>query len=293
MANEPLRYAHPLFPQSAQNDPDAVAAVAQHVTDNLLPIPTPQRDPTMALADIVGSQGAQEIQQEGAICLHIVGDTGEPHGNWQELISEAMAADYNAANSAISPAFFLHLGDVNYYDNTDSGYNAQFYSPYKNYPGKIIAIPGNHDGETFIAWKNASSGQSTTLAEFLANFCQPAPGVPPAAGTIYREMISQPAVYWYLNTPFADFIGLYSNVGESEGCIGDSANVGMAQVTWLNQTLKQISANQQANGRKALVILVHHPPYSNGMLISQQMLTDIDNACSGSSTYVKCFRKLL
>jgi hypothetical protein len=71
----------------------------------------------------------------------------------------------------------LHLGDVIYYDNTDKGYLEQFYVLYKRYPGKIIAIPGNHDSELF-KFDGASTGPTKTLAAFMKNFCQPVPAVP-------------------------------------------------------------------------------------------------------------------
>jgi hypothetical protein len=97
-----------------------------------------------------------------------------------------MTKDIDIAHPAASPAFFLHLGDVNYYDNTDSGYHEQFYVPYKLYPGKIIAIPGNHDSELF-KYDGQSTGQTKTLQAFQRNFVQPVPSVPPAAGSTNGE----------------------------------------------------------------------------------------------------------
>jgi hypothetical protein len=197
----------------------------------------------------------------------------------QQVVADAMTADYNIAQPTLSPAFFFHLGDVDYYDNTDQGYHAQFYEPYKNYPGKIIAIPGNHDGEIF-KYNGASTGQTTTLEEFQANFCQSKTGVPTAAATIYREMISQPGVYWYLNTPFIDIIGLYSNMAENPGYIS-GPTIGTKQKDWLTQTLKTISAARGTGERKALLIATHHPPLSTGSHSSStEMLIDIDDSCT-------------
>ena len=197
-----------------------------------------------------------------------------------ELISEAMASDYKIAKPGNSPAFFLHLGDVNYYDNTDQGYHAQFYAPYKNYPGKIIAIPGNHDGELF-KFDGTSTGQASTLEAFQNNFCQAKPGVPPAAGTIFREMISQPAVYWVLNAPFADIIGLYSNIAENPGYIS-TPEIGKSQKDWLVKTLTAIQTERKKGNQKALIIAVHHPPISGGggHGSSTEMLADIDDTCT-------------
>lgn len=289
---EVLRFAHPFYTPTPIADREQVGGVGLRMTDyiktQLLPIPDPIRDPTMMLAEIVGDAGATEIEQAGSMIFHCVGDTGTESGTMQQMVADAMTADYNIAQPILSPAFFLHLGDVDYYDNTDQGYHAQFYEPYKNYPGKIIAIPGNHDGEIF-KYNGVSTGQTTTLEEFQANFCQAQTGVPPAAGTIYREMISQPAVYWHLNTPFADIIGLYSNMAENPGYISDPS-IGTKQKDWLTQTLKTISAARTAGKRKALVIATHHPPMSTGSHSSStEMLIDIDDSCTQASIMPDAF----
>jgi hypothetical protein len=236
----------------------------------------------MALSEIIGVAGVTAIEKTKSITFHSVGDTGNEISPMPELIAAAMAADYNIGKPGVSPAFFLHLGDVDYYDNTDKGYHAQFYTPYKNYPGKIIAIPGNHDGELF-KWDGTSSGQTSTLGAFQKNFCQPKPGVPPAAGTIFREMISQPAVYWWLNAPFVDIIGLYSNVAENPGFIA-APEIGQRQKDWLVKTLTTIQKDRQKGNKKALIIAVHHPPItgSGGHASSTEMLADMDDACNKS-----------
>lgn len=92
-------------------------------------------------------------------------------------------------------------------------------------------------------------------------------------------MISQPAVYWYLNTPFVDIIGLYSNMAENPGYISAPA-IGNKQKDWLTKTLKSISATRAGGQRKALLIATHHPPFSSGAHSSStEMLIDIDDSC--------------
>ncbi len=281
--NKVLRFAHPFFTPIPVERRLFVDHIGTRMTDyiqtQLEPIPAPFREPTMMLAEIIGDNGVAEIQQAGVMKFHAVGDTGMENGGTEQMVADAMSADYNIANPAASPAFFLHLGDVNYYDNTDKGYHAQFYEPYKTYPGKIIAIAGNHDGELF-KYDGSSVGQKVTLGAFIENFCQPKTGVPPAAGTIYREMISQPSVYWYLNAPFADIIGLYSNVAENPGYISGPV-IGNQQKDWLIKTLKSINAGRAAGTRKALLIATHHPPLSAGAHSSStDMLIDIDDSCT-------------
>ena len=277
-----LRFAHPFFtplpPAQRKNIPGVGNRMQTFIATKLEKIPAPLREPTMQLSEIIGLPGVTDIQKAGSISFHAVGDTGHENGLMEEQVAVAMSTDYNASHPETSPAFLLHLGDVNYFDNTDKGYQAQFYIPYKKYPGKIIAIPGNHDGELF-KYDGTSSGQKKTLEAFQRNFCQPKAAVPAAAGTIFREMVSQPAVYWYLDAPFIDIVALYSNVGESQGFIS-GANAGIAQKTWLTKTLGAIKTARVKGVRKALIIAVHHPPFSHGGHSgSDIMLADIDDSC--------------
>lgn len=279
---QPLRFAHPFYTNAPVDERPEVPGIGKRMTDyvklNLLPIPPPQRDPTMMLADVIGADGVAAIAATGSIIFHCTGDTGELAGNSQQMVADAMTLDYDIAHPETSPAFFYHLGDVDYYDNTPTGYHAQFYEPYIKYPGKIVAIPGNHDGEIF-KYDGTSTGQTSTLQAFMANFCQPVAGVPPAAGTIYREMVSQPGVYWLLQCPFVDIIGLYTNVAENPGYISQKS-IGTSQKDWLTKTLTTISAARKNGTRNALIIATHHPPFSQGTHSSStEMLADIDSCC--------------
>jgi hypothetical protein len=124
-------------------------------------------------------------------------------------------------------------------------------------------------------------GQKNSLDAFIDNFCQDQTGVPPAAKTIYREMIAQPAVYWYLNAPFVDIVALYSNVADGPGYIADNNVIGQSQKQWLTTTLTSLAKQRKKGPRKALLLAVHHPPFSGGgHSPSQDMLNDIDDACN-------------
>lgn len=154
-------------------------------------------------------------------------------------------------------------------------YRQEFYEPYMHYPGKIIAIPGNHDGEVF------PKTDPTTLKAFQANFCAASQTVPPIAGTIFRQTMNQPAVYWLLDAPYLQIVGLYSNTAENPGFISGPIP-GQAQKTWLLSTLKSLAEQRKNSPRKALVFATHHPPFSAGGTThsgSSQMLADIDGVC--------------
>src|SRR5205823_5664695 len=110
------------------------------IEDHLESIPPVRGDSKLTLQDIVGADGASEIEAAGSLIFHSVGDTGKGSHTQQEAVANAMASDYSpTTNPSRSPAFLFHLGDVNYYNNTPIGYYQQFYNPYKHYPGKIIA----------------------------------------------------------------------------------------------------------------------------------------------------------
>jgi Calcineurin-like phosphoesterase len=195
--------------------------------------PTPD-DGVMTLADIVGAKAAAEIEKTGQLQFHTVGDTGRGPHTAQQDVAEAMTRDINPNKHRNSPAFLFHLGDVIYGDGKEDLYDDEFYRPYADYPNKVVAIPGNHDGEEGVTMDKES------LKAFRENFCAPAGTEPPFAKTFNCEMVKQPGVYWMLETKLLDLIGLYSNAAETVGTLGD-ANVGMHQLDWLTKTLKTVA----------------------------------------------------
>jgi hypothetical protein len=276
------RFAQPFFtttpPDQRPIDPKTGArSMSQFATAKLGPIPPPSRDPTMDLSEIIGQPGVDEINATGAIGFHAVGDTGRPGGDASEQghINDAMKDDYDPAAGGRNPALFIHLGDVIYGHDKAKLYRDEFYRPYTTYPGKIIAIPGNHDGETF------PQTDPTPLKAFRDNFCAPAATVPRIASDvrIFRETMTQPGVYWMLSAPFVDIIGLYSNIAEGPGSIL-GANNDKKQLQWLDKTLSKL---KQAGDKRALVIATHHPPYSSGgHSPSKLMLEEIDGVCKNN-----------
>ena len=238
------------------------------------------RDPPfrMDLGDILTAEQYREISDAGGMSFHCVGDTGgvknpEP----QRLVERGLEQSLHAANMApslrgasMAPSFCYHLGDVIYYNGEVSEYFAQFYDPYEHYPLPIIAIPGNHDGEPINA-------EATSLEGFYRNFLaldaadgkaaggKAADGQPtftPESRDSGRPAMTQPFFYWTLTTPFATFIGLYSNVPE-HGRLDDQ------QRAWLHGEMAAAAAD------KALIVAVHHPVYS------------FDDHHSGSPTMAK------
>jgi hypothetical protein len=86
-------------------------------------------------------------------------------------------------------------------------------------------------------------------------------------------------VYWCLDAPLVQIVGLYSNSAENPGFISGQVPR-QKQKQWLVQTLKSLKANRDSGSRKALLFATHHPPYSSGGHSgSTEMLADIDDAC--------------
>lgn len=246
----------------------------------LEPIPPPRVDPPVFdLSSVIGAPAVAQIQASGSLVFHSVGDTGgivraEP----QLAVSDAMAADMAGKTYATGlAAFFYHLGDVVYYFGQEQYYPEQFYDPYRNYDAPIFAIPGNHDG---VMYKNEPIPYS--LQPFVDNFCTAIPAQ--AAPSFARSTMTQPGVYFVLTAPFARIIGLYSNTSETAGTLGD-INIGTEQVTFLTAQLQAALAARQADPQnqnpQALIIAVHHPPFtgSSQHFPSAAMLKQIDDCC--------------
>lgn len=276
----PLRFAHPFFTaapvqERAASSLTGTRNLAAFAAEQLGPIPAPTRDPTFELKEIIGKHGSDSIQASGAIKFHGMGDSGRPGGDStpQEQVTDAMSGDYDPAKPGENPALLIHFGDVIYGHDKAKLYRDEFYRPYMKYPGKIIAIPGNHDGETFPGTDPVS------LREFRNNFCAPVARLPKIAADvrIFRQTMTQPGVFWMLSAPFANVIGLYSNIAEGPGNLL-GANGDDRQIKWLTKTLKAL---KQSNDGRALVIATHHPPFSSGgHSSSKEMLAQIDKACN-------------
>ncbi len=182
--------------------------------------------------------------------FHICGDTGGvKHPDAQQRVADAMEADArNTANGEV--AFFYHLGDVVYYNGLTSEYYPQFYAPYENYPPPIFAIPGNHDGDPMFQ-SGEDQPVEPSLFGWTRNFCSEDGALTSEAGDSARLAIKQPNPFWALETPLANFIGLYTNVPEGGEVKND-------QRAWLVGELKHAARERS----KALFLCLHHPVYS-------------------------------
>jgi len=243
--------------------------------------PPPKGDPEFDLERIVGDKAVKAVTKEGAIHFHAVGDTGKGTHTPQEDVARAMIADCPTGGNKVGPAFLLHMGDVTYGPHKQNVlYRTQFYEPYTDYSRKIIAIAGNHDGDSYPVT------DPDPLDAFLKNFCDDVQSPVNFSDGIEHSTMDLPGVYWRMRCPFIDIIGLYSNRLENPGMIEggkpvQGTPVNSAQKDFLTQTLKNIATERKAGKSRALLIAVHHPPYSGGGHIgSADMLDDIDDCCN-------------
>ena len=183
--------------------------------------------------------------------FHICGDTGGvKNPGPQQLVASAMEADAMNTTADGEAAFFYHLGDVVYYNGETSEYYPQFYLPYEFYPLPIMGIPGNHDGDP-LTTPDTPQPFEPSLSAWKRNFCSADGGITNEAGDAPRHAMKQPNPFWTLETPKANFIGLYTNVPEG-GIVQDN------QKSWLVSELKHAARDHG----KALFVCLHHPVFS-------------------------------
>ncbi len=284
----------PIFAQPQPSpDPsgfrDPVTDQKEPQTKGVEPVPMPAiagAEPILTLAQVYGGAGdakVKAIQQSGQIVFHSAGDTGSVVGPaTQSLVADKMVSDFSEANPADVPSFLFHLGDVVYYFGEGTYYYDQFYEPYRNYPAPILAIPGNHDGVVY------PRDTATTLEAFLRNFCAPAPVQSQDSGGLLRTAMIQPGVYFTLEAPFVRILGIYSNVLEDPGVIsgqnGQYTALDNRQIAFLTTALQRVRSE---NFTGAVIIAVHHPPFTGGTDHggSPLMLQDMDTACQAAGVW--------
>ena len=183
--------------------------------------------------------------------MHSVGDTGDYRGTQQDFVAAMMTADANALPDNMKPAFYYHLGDVIYFAGDIDKYGDNFYATYQDYPAFIVAIPGNHDCQPDDLQDGPVDPNKVPLDGWVQNFMSSTPeqqgSLKTGAG---RTVLDLPNVYWTFTTPFATILGLFSNVGETEG------EIHADQQAWF------VSELQAADPNLPVIVTVHHPPFS-------------------------------
>lgn len=245
----PITAAH--FPvQATQAVPAAQAQLPHYGFQPLPPArPLPYR---FDLSQLLSADDIAKIKSDGVMVFHSVGDTGDYRNRGpQDFVAEMMTQDAQNLADGKKPAFYYHLGDVVYFAGDIDKYGDNFYETYKDYPSFIVAIPGNHDCQPDDPQDGPVDPAKVPLDGWVQNFMSTSPSQLGSLKTgANRTQMDLPYVYWTLTTPLATIIGLFSNVGETEG------EVHQDQIDWFKAELAA------ADPKLALIVTVHHPPYS-------------------------------
>jgi hypothetical protein len=232
--------------------PEAAAAFRpQHFPYQELP---PPKDPPPFRYDLsrfLTPADVSAIQNAGVMVMQTVGDTGDGRGRQQDFVAGMMKADADASPRDRKPAFLYHLGDVVYFAGDIDKYGDNFYETYKDYPAFIVAISGNHDCQPDDPQDGPVDPNKFPFDGWVKNFMSATPSQLGSLKTgSNRTQIDLPNVYWTLTTPVATILGLCSNVSETEG------EMHQDQIDWFRGELTA------ADTGLALIVAVHHPPFS-------------------------------
>ena len=216
------------------------------------PLPKPLGKPPFRfdLAELLHQDEVDKIAKTRLV-FHTVGDTGDERGKEMDFVAGMMTEDYDNSADGEAPAFFYHLGDVVYFAGDIQTYGETFYETYAEYPGLIVSIPGNHDCQPDDPQDGPVDPHKKPLDGWVQNFMSSDPTrLGSLKTTSSRTQMDLPNVYWTFTTPLATIIGLFSNVGETE------AEVHQDQIDWFKGELTA------ADAHKALIVAIHHPPFS-------------------------------
>src|SRR5215472_17397979 len=236
-AHPPRKLSGPVF---AQPEPTADPTIfkikhpsdaeAYHAIDELnklhkiqpMPFPKPRGngpEPRLTLHEVFGGSDTaiSTIEANKQIVFHSTGDCGSTRGpKTQNEVTDKMIGDFNETEAKEVPQFALLLGDIVYSFGEKEYYFDQFYDPYRNYHGPVLAVAGNHDGMI------SPLAHAKSLDAYLRNFCcDPANGftVMPEAGGLSRTAQIQPGVFFTFEASFVRILVFYSNALEDPGVI--------------------------------------------------------------------------
>jgi hypothetical protein len=217
------------------------------------PLPTPTGSPPYRfdLTQLLHPEEVEKIASSGQLVFQTVGDTGDERGLQMDFVAAMMTEDYEKSDDGKVPAFFYHLGDVVYFAGDVDAYGENFYETYAEYPGLIVAIAGNHDCQPDDPQDGPVDPNKKPLDGWVQNFMSTDPTkLGSLKTTSSRTQMDLPNVYWTFTTPLATLIGLFTNVSETQ------AEVHPDQLKWFRGELAA------ADKDKALIVAIHHPPFS-------------------------------
>jgi acid phosphatase type 7 len=216
-----------------------VVSAAQQLQRTPSATSEPQPLPSGASGQVDGA--AVGIDDSRPITFLLTGDVGGVSD--PDLQLNVSAAMRTRTGQEPKPAFLYLVGDIVYFNGDESDYGAQFYEPYTYLQLPIVAIPGNHDGDT------SDDPSRKPLDAFMANFCAQTAALPPTYAEYGRDVQTQPYCDWTLTLQELTVIGIYDNVP-------DGGYLYQSQIDWLTSELRAAPADVP------LIVAHHHPAYS-------------------------------
>lgn len=215
------------------------------------------------LSQLLSADDVAKIK-DNVLVFHTVGDTGDYRDRGpQDFVAAMMTQDAETLADDRKPAFYYHIGDVVYFAGDIDKYGDNFYETYKDYPIFIVAIPGNHDCQPDDPEDGPIDPTKYPLDGFVQNFMSKNPVQLGSLKTgANRTQMDLPNVFWTFTTPLATIIGLFSNVGEDQGEFHQD------QIDWFHGELAAADPNL------ALIVAVHHPPFSGDVEHSGSTVVD-------------------
>jgi len=181
-----------------------------------------------------------------SITFDFIGDSGATAAS--TYVGETqVAAQLCAVSQDEPPAFCFHVGDVVYYYGEANYFPCQFGVPFKDYPAPIFAIPGNHDACVY-------DEEHKPLETFIKVFCADEPVSDGFLGGVSRTTMTQPGVYFTLDSPFVSIVGLFSGAAESRRYMSAQ------QIQHFYSELLRLAQLRKDGDKRAIILAVHHLP---------------------------------
>lgn len=212
---------------------------------------------------------------EDAFSFLILGDTGEGQKPQYAVVPGALKVGEGTDFMIVASDVIYPIGSIN-------DYPEKFFQPYKDYPGPIYGIPGNHDWyDTNYGFMRVFCGAREVLEPgawrgplgWLAKVLWRKPAVPDehalAAAEALRSAPSQqqiqPGPYWAIDTPSLRIIGI------DTGIKGD---IDRDQGVWLRRVSAGPKPKILVTGKPLYVDDEHHPGPIEGGGFVDDVVTD-------------------
>ena len=254
-------------------------------------------EPILTLSDALGPAGpatTARIKHAGQIVFHSAGDTGATRGpKTENEVIDKMVADFTDEAPAAVPQFFYNLGDIVYSFGEHKYYYDQFYDAFRNYPAPIFAIPGNHDGivlpparrhrrRPILALRLPRQLLRARLRAFAGRRRHLAHHHDPARRLLHPRSSAGPhprPLLQHAGEPRRHLLHCRSLHRQSEV---PAAIRRPARPT----SRPPLPASRRRSFSGAVLIAVHHPPYSFGKHTgSLVMLKEIDAICKATGVW--------